>query len=200
MRRILLTLATSALLLTACGGNDTTAPPAERDGNNQAAPASTPAAGEHAEHNDADVTFLSQMIPHHEQAVEMAELASTRAERPEVTELADTIISTQNAEIEQMRSLLQAWGEPEPESGGGHGGGHDQMPGMMTPEQMEQMQAASGAEFDQMFIEHMIAHHEGAIEMADTVLTEGASPEVKQLAEDIRTAQQQEIDQMRTWQ
>ncbi len=147
-----------------------------------------------ADHNDADVTFAQLMIPHHSQAVEMARLAGDRAQDPEVKELATRIEGAQEPEIEQMQGWLEAWGE-DPEArvmdGMKHGGA-----GMMTDEDMSQLEAATGAEFDAMFLEMMILHHNGAVEMAETELAEGQFPEALELASAIEVAQEAEIGEM----
>ncbi len=180
MRKTLTTvvLATSLLTVAACGNEDD--------------------AG--AEHNDADVAFAQQMIPHHEQAVEMAELAETRAESQEVRDLAADIEAAQGPEIETMTGWLEEWGE-EVDGDGMSGMDHgemssDDMPGMMSEEDMAALEAATGAEFDQMFLTMMIEHHEGAIEMAKTEQAEGEFPDAVALAEDIESAQADEIEAM----
>lgn len=151
-----------------------------------------------AEHNDADVTFVQGMIPHHEQAIEMAQLAARNAEDERVIELAEGIEAAQAPEIEQMRGWLEAWGESE--DGGmddmGHGGDSDSAMGQMSGEDMAALESASGAVFDQMFLEMMIEHHEGAIEMAETESADGQDTEAVELAETIIAAQQAEIDEM----
>ena len=181
-----------ALALSACGGD--TAPQAATS------PASATAqAGAGAEHNDADIRFGQTMIPHHRQAVEMAELAADRAENPEVAALAERIREAQAPEIETIAGFLQAWGADVPAEGGmadmGHSG-MSGMSGMTTPEQMDQMGRASGAVFDRMFLENMIAHHEGAVTDAQRELTEGVNPQAKDLASQIIAAQTAEMDQM----
>jgi uncharacterized protein (DUF305 family) len=170
-------LAASLFALAACGSDDE--------------------AGTSAAHNDADVTFAQQMIPHHEQAIEMAELAETRAESRGVKDLAADIEAAQDPEIETMTGWLESWDEEVPDdgmSGMDHGdSSSDHMAGMMSDEEMGELQAASGAEFDQMFLTMMIEHHEGAIEMAKTERAEGENPDATSLAEDIETAQTEEI-------
>lgn len=172
-------LAASLLTLAACGNddNDTT-----------------------AGHNDADVTFAQQMIPHHQQAIEMAELAETRAESQQVKDLAADIEAAQDPEIEAMTGWLESWGEDVPDdsmAGMDHGDmSTDDMPGMMSADDMAAMEAASGAEFDQMFLTMMIDHHEGAIEMARTEQAEGEYADAVKLAEGIESAQAEEIRTM----
>jgi len=152
--------------------------------------------------NDADVEFLQGMVPHHSQAVAMAELVPDRTDRPELNELAETIISTQNEEIEQMNTLLSDAGAEPVEGGMDHGGmteGGMTMSGMMDDQQMQDLESAEGQDFELMFLDMMTAHHQGAIEAAEQVLDGGENPEVADLAEQIIQAQQAEIEQMATW-
>jgi uncharacterized protein (DUF305 family) len=152
--------------------------------------------------NDADVEFLQGMVPHHSQAVAMAELVPDRTDRPELNELAETIISTQNEEIEQMNTVLSDAGAEPVEGGMDHGGmteGGMTMSGMMDDQQMQDLESAEGQDFELMFLDMMTAHHQGAIEAAEQVLDGGENPEVADLAEQIIQAQQAEIEQMATW-
>ncbi|MEV1295925.1 DUF305 domain-containing protein [Pseudonocardia sp. NPDC049635] len=217
------TTLTAALVLAACGGGDPTgsAAPASPAPAISAAPDS---AAISAEHNQADIAFAQDMIPHHQQAVEMSTLATERAGSDDVRRLASEIEQAQGPEITAMQAFLAAWGAPAPgampgtdhesmghgadqdgmgEGGTGHGGmdhsgmGHGGMAGMMTPEQMAQLEQANGAEFDRMFLEMMIAHHEGAVQMAQAELANGVNPEAKALAQQIIDAQEAEIAEMR---
>jgi uncharacterized protein (DUF305 family) len=142
-----------------------------------------------ADFNDADVTFLQMMIPHHEQAVEMAALAQEQAADPEVIELADQIAAAQQPEIDEMTGLLEAWGEPVEMEG--HGG--MSMGGMATEEQMTELQGAQGADFDRLFVDLMIAHHEGAVTMAEEHQAEGQNADAAAIATAVIDAQTAEI-------
>lgn len=167
----------------------------------------TDSAAAGAEHNAADVTFASMMIEHHRSAIEMAQLAPDRAAGPEVKDLAARIEAAQAPEIESMTGWLDDWGTAMPgmSTGGvdmgtgamgtGSTGGMA-MPGMMTADQMAALTAATGAGFDRMFLELMIEHHQGAVEMADTELAAGANADALALAESIRTSQTGEIAEM----
>jgi len=182
---------------------------------------STPAAGASGEHNAADLTFAQMMIVHHQGAIEMADLATDRAANTQVKELATRIKAAQDPEIQQMQTWLTAWGAAmtgttaastadDGMGGMDHGGmsgmGKEgdmsssaagmSMPGMMSDGQMQQLTDASGAEFDRLFLEMMIMHHQGAIEMANTELAEGSNPEALALAESIKTSQTAEIAEM----
>jgi uncharacterized protein (DUF305 family) len=184
MRRILLALA-AALLLAACnlGGGD------QEQGT---APAEAAA-------SDADVTFTQNMIPHHQQAIEMAKLVDSHTDRPELHKLADSIETSQSQEITQMRGWLRSWGKPATPSEGHGGHGDTEMPGMMSEADMRRLMEATGAEFDLAFVEMMAAHHQGAIDMANTELKDGSLPEATRLAQQIIDTQQQEIDQLQRW-
>ena len=184
MRRILLALA-AAFLLAACnqGGEDQeqgTAPA-------EAAP------------SDADVTFTQNMIPHHQQAIEMAKLVDSHTDRPELHKLADSMVTSQGQEITQMESWLRGWGKPATPSGGHGGHGDTEMPGMMSEADMSHLMEATGTEFDLAFVEMMATHHQGAIDMANTELKDGSLPEVTRLAQQIIDTQQDEIDQLQRW-
>lgn len=158
-----------------------------------------------AEHNPADITFAQGMIPHHQQAIDMADLATDRASSAKVKDLAFKIKQAQDPEIEQLKQMLEAWGAPEqPDSGGsmpgmGHGGSSgDQsaMPNMMTDQQMQQLENGNGAGFDKMFLEMMIMHHQGAIKMAESEVSQGQNPQAKTLAKKIIEDQLAEISTM----
>jgi len=154
-------------------------------------------------HNSADVAFATDMIPHHAQAIEMADMALTRAEDTDVIDLAGQIKAAQDPEIEAMSGWLEAWGEEVPDlgddmSGMDHdmSGMDDSMPGMMSESDMQGLADSSGAAFDRMWLTMMIEHHEGAISMAETELSDGKSAEAKSLADDIIEGQQAEVTTM----
>ncbi len=158
------------------------------------------------DHNAQDVTFAQEMIPHHQQAVEMADMAPAKASSDKVKDLAGRIKAAQGPEMATMKGWLSTWGEPaEASSSGGmagmdHGGGDMAGMagmGMMTDAQMKELGAAGGAEFDRMFLTMMIAHHEGAVAMARTELEKGKFQPAKQLAQSIIDGQQKEITEMR---
>ena len=185
--RLATALAVPALLVlaTACGSS----------GDGTAAPAgsSAPAA---AAHNEADVHFASQMIPHHAQAVTMAQMAASHGASDPVKALAAKIEEAQQPEIDLMSGWLRAWGEPVP-TGDEHSSAHG-MDGMLTAEQLHELDSARGSDWDRLFLTGMIAHHEGAVTMAKAELSDGQAPEVKALAQKIIDAQNAEITQMRT--
>ncbi|CAL9411603.1 hypothetical protein SUDANB6_01662 [Streptomyces sp. enrichment culture] len=181
----------AALVLAACGGSGDS--PAGHDGHSTKSPSASASASQ-GQHNAADVAFAKGMIPHHRQAVEMADLALSRAESAEVKTLAADIKKAQDPEIETLSGWLASWGEEMPAEGAMdhsmHGGG------MMTAEEMRQLKEASGKAFDTAFLEMMIKHHEGAVEMARTEQADGAYAPAKEMAGQIVTSQSAEIEQM----
>jgi uncharacterized protein (DUF305 family) len=195
MRRLVLVLAAlaTAALLAACGSDDSTATAAG------GTPTGTTGTTGTTGHNAADVTFAQMMIPHHRQAVEMAQLAAGRAADPAVVKLAAQIEAAQAPEIETMAGWLASWGQPTAPAAGVPGMGHGGpgMHGMMSEADMAGLRAVSGAAFDRVFLEMMIRHHEGAIEMARAERRDGLFGPATQLAATIETAQAREVATMR---
>jgi uncharacterized protein (DUF305 family) len=154
------------------------------------------------DHTQADVTFAQQMVPHHQQAVEMAKLVPSHSTNQKVLELASQIQQAQDPEIQKMTGWLQTWGAPAPTTGMNMPGmnmpgmDHGSMPGMMTSDDMTKLGQVKGAAFDRLWLQMMIQHHQGAVEMAKTELQQGASNEAKQLAQQIIDTQQKEIATM----
>jgi uncharacterized protein (DUF305 family) len=182
--------AVALVLVSACGG---TALRHDQPAAATAAPVATPGSPDPSENfNDADVMFARMMISHHEQAIDMAELAETRASDPEVKELAAKIKADQEQEIKTMQSWLQAWNQAAPT---GNGMDHE-MPGGMDEQDMEKLEAAEGAAFDKQFLQMMIGHHKGAVSMAAAEQDRGKNPEARRLAEKIESSQEAEIEQM----
>ncbi|GAA2524924.1 DUF305 domain-containing protein [Pilimelia columellifera] len=181
-----------AVALAACGG----AEPATDAGVTSPTPTAAPSS--QAAFNDADVTFATGMIPHHQQAVEMADMALKRAQSPQVKELATKIKSAQDPEIAVMSDWLRAWGKPVPTTAPGQGHSAHAGPGMMTDADMAKLGKASGDAFDTMFLTMMIEHHEGAIVMARAEQNDGANADAKALAVKIQGDQAAEIATMRT--
>lgn len=197
MRRSLLPAAVLALALVATGCGD--------DDAGSGSSTST------TEHNDADVAFASDMIQHHAQALSMVDLTMGRPLDPEVEALAEDIRAAQSPEIETMSDWLTAWGEEVPPTMRDHSNaGHDmegmgesmegmedsEMPGMMSAEDMTALEEASDAQFQAMWLEMMVEHHEGAIEMAEEQQDDGRYRPAVELAGSIIEAQQAEIDTM----
>ncbi|MFB7930432.1 DUF305 domain-containing protein [Streptomyces sp. NPDC056039] len=165
-----------AFLLAACGGD-----------------------GGGAAHNAQDVSFAQGMIPHHRQALEMAELAEGRAASGAVKALAARVEKAQDPEIKTLTGWLEQWGEDAPESAGGmdhSAAGHSGMSGMMGGEDMAELEKAEGKAFDTKFLALMVEHHEGAVKMAALEESEGRYGPAKDTAGDIVAAQNAEIGQM----
>ncbi|WP_432831327.1 DUF305 domain-containing protein [Dactylosporangium sp. CA-092794] len=165
--------------------------------------------------NNADAMFVQMMIPHHEQAVEMADLARTKAADPDVERLAAKIGAEQTAEIATMKGMLTAWGRPTtmpscpmhcmPSGMMPHGmmpsgmmpSGMPSMPGMMSGADLAKLNAATGGDFDRLFLQMMITHHQGAIMMAQAEQAHGTNPDAREFAGRIVKTQQAEIVAMR---
>ena len=183
MKRLFVIVAAFGLVAGACGSND--------DG----------AGSSSAARNQADIEFVQGMIPHHEQAVTMSELAASRAASPDVKALATRIQAAQEPEITQMKRFLKDWGVKEESGGmagmsgmgGGGVGGH---PGMLGDDELGRLKATKGQEFDRMFLQGMISHHRGAIAAAETEQAHGQAPNAKALAGEIIKAQRAEIAEM----
>ena len=145
--------------------------------------------------NDADVAFAQGMIPHHEQAIEMADIAldPTIGASEQVRDLATRIKGAQDPEIMMMSGWLTGWGMSMD-----MGTSHDMssMDGMMSVAEMDELAALTGADFDAMWLDMMIRHHQGAIAMAETVKADGSNADVLALADQIIAAQQSEITEM----
>ena len=147
-----------------------------------------------ADHNQADIMFAQMMIPHHAQAVEMSGIILDKQDIPaEVTALATKIKAAQAPEIEQMTGWLQGWNVPAAMSDHtGHG-----MTGMVDDAGIDKLRSATGTDAARLFLQQMIGHHEGAIDMAQQEISAGKSPEAVKLGHDIVDAQQAEITQMK---
>lgn len=144
--------------------------------------------------NDADVMFASMMIVHHEQAIEMSDIVlAADGIDPAVTELAERIKAAQAPEIEQLQGWLDDWGV---DSEGEGPGGMDHGDGMMSDNDLAALEAADGPEASRLFLEQMIVHHQGAVEMAQTEVDEGRDPAAIELAQTIIDAQTAEIQEM----
>lgn len=189
--------ATLVLLMSGCSSNTTEA---EGEQSAQDQESTSQAA---SSHNDVDATFARDMIPHHEQAIVMSDIVLAKdGIDPRVSELAEQIKAAQNPEIETMRGWLAQWGTDSAPSGheghdmsgemSGDMSAHEEM-GMMTEQQLEQLRQAQGAEASRLFLDGMIAHHEGAVRMAQTEIDGGQSEAARQLANDIVDTQQREI-------
>lgn len=175
----------AALVLAGCSaGNDDGSMPGMDHGSSEQA----------ADVNDADVMFASMMIVHHEQAIEMSDIVLAKeGVAPEVVELAEEIKAAQGPEIEQLQGWLEDWGvDPEEQQMDGM----DHGDGMMTEDDLAALESADGPEASRLFLEQMIVHHEGAVEMAQTQVDDGSNPDAVELAQTIIDAQTAEIQEM----
>ena len=190
-RTVAAAAALSAVLAGCSPAVDSTAP--------EEAPASAEAASPtEAEHNDADTTFAQMMIIHHEGAIEMAQLAMTKASTEDVRSLGERIAAAQGPEIDTMSGWLDAWAEDQPDEADMTGMGHSgmEMDGMDQEAVMAELSGLTGPAMDRRFLELMIDHHRGAITMAEEQRTEGVNPDAIQLAGTIIDAQTAEITEM----
>lgn len=179
MRRT--TLLLTAALLAGCGSSSDTA-----------SPTTSVTADATAQHNDADVTFVQDMSPHHEGAVAMAQLAPERAASPAVKALAAAILAAQQPELDTMTELAKAWDVTLT------GGAHDMDMGGMGSHGGDEaaLEPLTGTAFDREFLTRMTAHHRDALPMAQAELDGGSSARAKALAQSILTTQQAEIRTM----
>ena len=187
-----------ALTLTACGNDEPT-----NDAGTQVS---------ETDHNDADVEFATDMIQHHAQALSMVDLTVDRTLDPEVQQLADDIREAQGPEIETMSDWLQDWDEEIPETMRDHSNaGHDMegmgdsmdgldsdMPGMMSGDDFDELENVPDSEFQTMWLEMRVEHHEGAVEMAQEEQDNGQYKPAVDLAGAVVETQTTEIDTMKT--
>jgi uncharacterized protein (DUF305 family) len=181
---------TTLALAGACGGTS------GMDHGSSGQPMMSASSG--AAYNDADVAFAQMMIPHHQQAVEMAILAETRASDPDIKQIAAKVRAAQAPEITTMTGWLTGWGMPTAQAGGHNMPGMSDVPGMMSDTEMVQLKAATGTDFDRMFARMMIAHHNGAIQNATEELAKGSDATAKALAATIKQTQTAEIGTLQT--
>ena len=171
-------------MLTACGGSS------DRHG----PPSSTDQSSEQADHNAEDIAFARNMIPHHQQAVQMAQMVPTNTTNPRVIALADRIITTQAPDIQAFRTFLMQWQDVQ-----GHDapGTDSSGVGMVDQATMDKLQSLTGPGFDRLWLTSMIDQHRGAIAMAQDEVAHGRNADVIYLARSIIATQQPEIDQMK---
>ena len=185
--RIILSGFTALALLAGCGGSSVS------DVADKAVDAAKDAIG----FNDSDVMFSQMMIPHHEQAIELSDIALDPlvGASDAVKKLATRIKAAQDPEITKMKAFLTTWKERlTPDSSMDHS---DMMSGMLSADDIKKLSSLRGAEFDRAWMTGMIAHHEGAIDMAKDVLKDGTNSAVRTLATAIETAQDSEILEMK---
>lgn len=182
----------ATLALSACG-DDESSGSGSMGGLNHGSTSSSPSGSASVTAPAGDVMFAQMMIPHHEQAVEMADLAlQNDSASKEVTDLATQIKAAQGPEIETMNRWLREWNTPA-----GSSMNHGTDDGMMTATDMQTLSDATGESFSRMWLTMMIEHHEGAVDMAQEVLQTTSNPEVKTMAEAIVDGQKKEIATMK---
>ena len=207
-----ITVPLAVVVMAACSSaGRATAPtspyPVARDQGDSAAIARAKADSARYPYTEADVHFMSSMIGHHAQAIEIASLARTHGANPSVQILADRIINSQQDEIATMQRWLRARRQPVPEARAAgmkmmmNGIEHEmRMPGMLTDEQLKQLDKSNGKEFDQLFLTLMIQHHSGAVSMVKELFSSygaGLDEAVFKFASDVNVDQSTEIDRMR---
>ncbi len=195
-------IAVSTLLVSGCGQDaeptaSSATPVASTAGS--AAAGSATAGGQDEAKNTVDIAFAAGMIPHHGQAIDMADLALEKARSPKIKDFAGRIKAAQGPEIATLSAMLTGWGEQVP-TATGHS---EAMPGMehgdmMTTEQMGDLEAAAGAKFDRLWITMMIAHHQGAVRMSKGEIRDGGNAKAQQLAQTITDAQTKEIAELKS--
>jgi uncharacterized protein (DUF305 family) len=151
-------------------------------------------------YTDADIAFVHAMIAHHEQALEMTALVGARAERKDLDLLAERMDVSQRDEITQLETWLTDRNESVDLEGGAHVAHDELMPGMLTADEFAQLESSRGTDFDRLFLQYMIRHHEGAVEMVERLLTGeggGQEPQLFQLSQHIELDQQVEIARMK---
>ena len=185
-----LAAATAALLLSSCSS-----PASDGDAGHEHAdePVIT---GQPAGYNADDVAFATNMIPHHQQAVDLSAMVPDRSTNAGLVALAQKISAAQQPEINVMKVFLVQWNE-NPDTNSGHAGHGDAMQGMVDAATMTKLESLTGAEFDKLWLESMIGHHQGAIEMAKAEIANGDNVDAKNLAKNIVTTQEAEIGQMK---
>jgi uncharacterized protein (DUF305 family) len=192
--------AATVTALSACGSSSSQTSSNAPMSSMSASASGTVASGPH---NSADVTFATDMIPHHSQAVEMADMAISKATNADVKALAVKIKAAQDPEIVTMTGWLKAWNQPVPSSSmsgmsGMSGMSSSDSTGMMSDADMASLDKATGKAFDTMWVTMMITHHQGAVSMSKTELASGQYAAGKTLAQSIITSQTAQIAQLQT--
>ncbi|TIH36185.1 DUF305 domain-containing protein [Subtercola vilae] len=199
----------AALTLSACSGSNSNMPGMDMGGSSMSSAA--PTAGASATFNTADVTFAQDMLPHHQQAVAMSDTLLAKGNVPEtVLQLANTIKSEQSPEIVKLNGWLTEWGATSASTptstdmsgmstpGSTAMSGMSMGTGMMSQDDMDKLAAATGNDAAKLYLQQMIVHHTGAIDMAKTELTAGQNADAMALAQSIVTSQTAEITTMQT--
>jgi uncharacterized protein (DUF305 family) len=185
------TAAGAALILSACGAQSTSTT-GQSGETADTSGASRPAASTGTSFNDADVAFAQMMIPDHQMTAKMAELAQNKAATEDLKSMAAQMVKGESQTVDTLQGWLETWGKPA--SG-------DMavmtMPGAMTDKDMDMLKSMSGMDFDMMFAQMMVKHHEGSIQMAQDEQAKGASAEAKAMAADMVKTQQAQVSELR---
>lgn len=182
--------AAAALALAGCSAPEPNDPAEHSTHDMSAAPPSNESVN--AAQNEADEMFASMMVIHHEQAIEMSDiLLSKQGLAPEIQQLAQDIKEAQGPEIQTLRTWQEQWNVPSDQP---HSMGEDD--GMVSDENLEKLRQATTEEGTTLYLEQMITHHEGAVEMAEQELSEGRFAQAKDMAQRIVDTQTAEIEQM----
>ena len=186
-----------AIVMAGCTG------PADSagDGNSETGSTETPViTGEPAGYNADDVAFATNMVPHHKQAIDLSKLVPERSTNPELAALASQIAAVQQPEINILNVFLVQWnenpdvGSSDPEGHAGHG---ESMQGMVDDATLSKLESLRGAEFDKLWLESMISHHQGAVEMAKAEIANGENVDAIAMANTMVATQEAEIAQMK---
>jgi uncharacterized protein (DUF305 family) len=172
--RLIATMAVVALALTGCSSSNAAAPPAAKGG----------------DHNEADTQFSLQMIPHHKQTIQIADLATKQGSTEQVKVVAAEILSAEEKDIQVMTGWLRSWNVPVP-SADEHKG--MDMPNMLTDKDIKSLEGANGAAFDKLFLPMVAKHLQNGVTMAQDVLKSGQHAETKTLAGKIVKEQEDQI-------
>ncbi|MFC9252800.1 DUF305 domain-containing protein [Amycolatopsis thailandensis] len=160
-----------------------------------APPGSSPMAQQAAvPFNDADLTFARQALAHHQQGVDLASLAESRAGNAQLKALAKRIIDTHEPEIARLSGLIESWGQPAPDDPNME---HVQRDGYVGPNDMAELAGLSGKDFDRQFVARLLRQREAGVRIADTETQHGRNPDARDLAATTSRSQQQEISDLR---
>jgi uncharacterized protein (DUF305 family) len=176
----------AAGFLTACGGSE----------QHRATGSSAGKSSEASDHNAYDIAFARNMVPHHEQAVQMAQMVPTNTTNQQVIALANQLTTTEVSEMQAFRVWLMQWQDAQGSDSAGHDT-HVPTAGMVDKPTMDKLQSLSGAAFDRLWLTTMIDHHSGSIAMAQGEVAHGRNADVLYLARSIIASQQAEIDRMK---
>jgi uncharacterized protein (DUF305 family) len=188
----------AALVLAGCGTGHPSGMSGEGMGTTKTGPPTASNTAISKTKNKADVAFATMMIPHHAQAIAMADTALKQATDPKVKALAVKIKAAQSPEMKRMSGCLTSWGEPVPGAAdssdmSGMGGMGGQTGGMMSEDQIADLGKATGSDFDRMWLQMTVKHHQSAVAMAKTALVQGRNPDAKKLAKSIVDGQSTQI-------